>query len=102
MRGTSRHGRRQRRAPLVDPGGYEIAIVDESQVNHEASYAVNVTNGRLTERVEFRFSPQAMRTSARRGRSAHRCLFPQAVRLLARLTVDRGGPLSEANVTDAR
>jgi hypothetical protein len=45
--------------------GYEVVIVDKDQVGEEASYTVTITNGRLTERVEFRLSPQVMRTLAR-------------------------------------
>jgi hypothetical protein len=45
--------------------GYEVAIVDKGQVGDEASYTVTITNGRLTERVKFRLSPQVMRTLAR-------------------------------------
>ena len=45
--------------------GYEVAIVDKGQVGHEVSYAATITNGRLTERAEFRLSAQVMRTLAR-------------------------------------
>jgi hypothetical protein len=45
--------------------GYEVAIVNKGQVGDEASYTVTITNGRLTERAEFRLSPQVMRTLAR-------------------------------------
>ena len=45
--------------------GYEVAIVDKGQVDDDASYTVTITNGRLTERAEFRLSPQVMRTLAR-------------------------------------
>lgn len=45
--------------------GYEVAIVDKGQLGDEASYTVTITNGRLTERAEFRLSPQVMRTLAR-------------------------------------
>lgn len=45
--------------------GYEVAIVDKGQVNDVASYTVTISNGRLMERVEFRLSPQVMRTLAR-------------------------------------
>jgi hypothetical protein len=45
--------------------GYEVAIVDKAQVGDEAAYTVTITNGRLTERAEFRLSPQVMRTLAR-------------------------------------
>lgn len=44
--------------------GYEVAIVGKGQVGEEASYAVTITNGRLTERAEFRLSPQVARTLA--------------------------------------
>jgi hypothetical protein len=42
--------------------GYEVTIVDKGQVEEEASYTVTITNGRLTERAEFRLSHQVMRT----------------------------------------
>lgn len=45
--------------------GYEVEIVDKDQAGEEASYTVTITNGRLTERAEFRLSPQVMRTLAR-------------------------------------
>lgn len=45
--------------------GYEVAIVDQAKTDDGASYTVTMSNGRLTERVEFRFSPQALRTIAR-------------------------------------
>lgn len=45
--------------------GYEVAIVDKGQVGNEASYMVTISNGRLTERAEFRMSPHVMRTLAR-------------------------------------
>lgn len=45
--------------------GYEVEIVDKGQAGEEASYTVTITNGRLTERAEFRLSPQVMRTLAR-------------------------------------
>jgi hypothetical protein len=45
--------------------GYDVAIVDKVQVDDEASYTVTITNGRLTERAEFRLSSQVMRTLAR-------------------------------------
>lgn len=45
--------------------GYEIAIVDKSQVGDEASYTVTITNGRLTERAEFWLSAQVMRALGR-------------------------------------
>jgi hypothetical protein len=44
--------------------GYEVAIVDKRQAGDEASYTVTISNGRLTERAEFRLSPQVMRTLA--------------------------------------
>ena len=45
--------------------GYEVAIVDKALKGKEASYTVTITNGRLTERAEFRLSPQVMQTLAR-------------------------------------
>jgi hypothetical protein len=45
--------------------GYEVALVDKGQVGNEASYTVTISNGRLTERVEFRLSPQVMSMLAR-------------------------------------
>jgi hypothetical protein len=45
--------------------GYEVAIVGKGQVGDDASYTVTITNGRLTERAEFRLSPEVMRTLAR-------------------------------------
>lgn len=45
--------------------GYDVAIVDKGQVGEEASYTATISNGRLTERAEFRLSPQVMRTLAR-------------------------------------
>jgi hypothetical protein len=45
--------------------GYEVAIVDKGQAGDEASYTVTISNGRLTERAEFRLSPQVVRTLAR-------------------------------------
>lgn len=45
--------------------GYEVAIVDKTPIGQEAAYTVTITNGRLTERAEFRLSPQVMRTLAR-------------------------------------
>ncbi len=45
--------------------GYEVVIVGKGQVGDETSYTVTITNGRLTERNEFRLSPQVMRTLAR-------------------------------------
>ena len=42
-----------------------FAIVDKGLVADEASYTVAISNGRLTERAEFRLSPQVMRTLAR-------------------------------------
>jgi hypothetical protein len=40
--------------------GYEVTIVDKGQVGEEVFYAVAITNGRLTERAEFRLSRQVM------------------------------------------
>jgi hypothetical protein len=45
--------------------GYEVAIVDRVQVGDEMSYTVTISNGRLTERAEFRLSPQVLTTLAR-------------------------------------
>jgi hypothetical protein len=45
--------------------GDEVAIVDTGQAGDEASYTVTISNGRLTERAEFRVSLQVMRTLAR-------------------------------------
>jgi hypothetical protein len=45
--------------------GYEVVIVDKTKVGDEASYTVTITNGRLTERMEYRLSEQVMRTLAR-------------------------------------
>jgi hypothetical protein len=42
-------------------GGWEVAIVDKRQDGAEWSYTVTITNGRLVERAEFRFSEQVAR-----------------------------------------
>lgn len=47
--------------------GYELAIVDKGQIGEELSYTVTITNGRLSERAEFRLSPQVARTLAGGG-----------------------------------
>lgn len=64
--------------------GYEVAIVDKGQVGEEASYTVTITNGRLTERAEFRLSPQVMRTLAHGAEAPTddqvRCEIAQQVR----------------------
>lgn len=39
--------------------------MDKGHLGAEASYTVTITNGRLTERVEFRLSSQVMRALAR-------------------------------------
>jgi hypothetical protein len=48
-------------------GGWEVAVVHKAVHGEEWSYTVTITNGRLTERVEFRLSEQVMRTVAREG-----------------------------------
>lgn len=46
-------------------GGYDVSIVEKAQLGDQASYMVGISNGRLTERAEFRLSPQVMSTLAR-------------------------------------
>lgn len=45
--------------------GYEVVIVEKTPLDDGSSYTVTVSNGRLTERAEFRLSQQAMKTLAR-------------------------------------
>jgi hypothetical protein len=45
--------------------GWEVAIVNREEIGEESSYTVTITNGRLTERAEFRLSPQVKETLAR-------------------------------------
>jgi hypothetical protein len=45
-------------------GGWEVAIVDRRQDGDELSYTVTITNGRLSEQAEFRFSEQVARVVA--------------------------------------
>lgn len=42
--------------------GWDVAIVDKHQDADEWVYIVSITNGRLSERAEFRFSEQVART----------------------------------------
>lgn len=47
--------------------GWEVAIVGSGEIGEESSYTVTITNGRLTERAEFRLSPQVKETLAGEG-----------------------------------
>lgn len=47
--------------------GWEVAIVGSEEIGEESSYTVTITNGRLTERAEFRLSPQVKETLAGEG-----------------------------------
>ena len=61
-------------------GGWEVAVVDKRQDAAEWFYLVTITNGRLTERAEFRLSAQVMQTLAR---GANRPTDEQVARQIA-------------------
>lgn len=70
--------------------GYEVAIVDKVLVGDEASYTLTVTNGRLTERLEFRFSAQALQTMARgAGAPTEKQVLQEVAQQLRRDTWDK-------------
>lgn len=46
-------------------GGWEVSVADKRKDGDEWSYTFTITNGRVSERAEFRLSEQVMRTLAR-------------------------------------